>query len=74
MSRIATVKETGLELSQEEWMRFEEAVAASLHGRPEPWPFARSFKASGTEQLLPPFHHTSRESWDFCFKEQPAQP
>jgi hypothetical protein len=74
MSRIATVKETGLELSQEEWMRFEEAVAASLLSRPEPWPFARSFKAAATEQLLPTFHHTGRESRDLRFDEQFPQP
>jgi hypothetical protein len=53
MSRIATVKETGLELSQEEWTRFEEAVAPSLSDKPHAWPFGRRFKTQETEQLPP---------------------
>jgi hypothetical protein len=68
MSRIATVKETGLELSQEEWTRFEEAVAPSISDKPEPWPFGRRFKT--TAELS----GQGQESQDRCFDERPAQP
>lgn len=33
MSRMATVKETGVELSEDEWRRFEAGVAAELARR-----------------------------------------
>jgi hypothetical protein len=71
MSRIATVKETGLELSQEEWTRFEEAVAPSLSGKPEPWPFGNRFKAAGAEHRSP---HQNQEGRDLRFGEPPVQP
>ena len=40
MSRIASVKETGEELSQAEWKRFEEAVAKEVKDRPDGEPDA----------------------------------
>jgi hypothetical protein len=71
MSRIATVKETGLELTQEEWARFEEAVAPSLSGKPEPWPFGRRFKGVGAEYCGP---RQNQEGRDLRLGEPPVQP
>lgn len=38
MSRIASVKETGEEVSQADWTRFEQAVQAEVDRRPEAEP------------------------------------
>ena len=38
MSRIASVKETGEELSQAEWERFEQAVETAVQRRPKSEP------------------------------------
>ena len=66
MSRIATVKETGLELSQEEWTRFEAAVAPCLSDKPQAWPFGRRFKTQDTEHLPPLFDQKA-------FDQQPRE-
>ena len=51
MSRIASVKETGEELSPAEWRRFEEAVAAELQERVSDEPYARNSEAREPKRL-----------------------
>ena len=53
MSRIASVKETGEELSQAEWKRFEEAVASEVEGRPDQEPNTRAALKGKTERPAP---------------------
>lgn len=72
MSRIATVKETGLELSEEEWTRFEVAVASTVFGRPEPWPFARGAKAIVAERSQP--NPQRQDACELCLEAAPHQP
>ena len=53
MSRIASVKETGEELSPAEWERFEEAVAAEVETRPEAEPYGRDALAKPASATNP---------------------
>ena len=46
MSRIASVKETGEELSQAEWRRFEAAVESEVEQRPKAEPYERGVQAA----------------------------
>jgi hypothetical protein len=46
MSRIASVKETGEELSEADWKRFEEAVETEIERRPKAEPYERNAQAS----------------------------
>jgi hypothetical protein len=46
MSRIASVKETGEELSQAEWKRFEDAVESEVEERPKAEPYERGAQAA----------------------------
>jgi hypothetical protein len=46
MSRIASVKETGEELSQAEWKRFEDAVESEVEERPKAEPYERGAQAT----------------------------
>ncbi|WP_158807528.1 hypothetical protein [Beijerinckia sp. L45] len=46
MSRIASVKETGEELSEAEWKRFEDAVESEVERRPKAEPYERGAQAA----------------------------
>lgn len=46
MSRIASVKETGEEVSQADWKRFEDAVESDVERRPKAEPYERGEEAA----------------------------
>jgi hypothetical protein len=46
MSRIASVKETGEEVSQADWKRFEDAVISEVERRPKAEPYERGAQAA----------------------------